>query len=258
MKPAWENRRHGIKLYRGDCLRVLPGLRFQADFLLADPCYGTTNAAWDVPHDYEVLLPILANRLKPAAMQAWFACGKFTFALARELGKLFRYDLIWEKSGVVGFLDARRKPLRAHESILIAADRLHGTKYNPQKTSRQKTSRRVIEGSLTTLYGNAGDRPEWIDDGTRFPRSVLSFKSLNRAIDHYHPTQKPVPLLEWLIRTYSDPGDLVLDFCFGSGSTAIACINTGRRFVGMEKDRTFFARAVKRIETHLAKPTAVA
>ena len=194
MKATWTNRRHGIRLYRGDCLRVLPALRCQADFLLADPCYGTTNAAWDVAHDYAALLPALSKRLKPGAVQAWFACGKFTFTLAGELGRLFRYDLIWEKSDV----------------------------------------------------------PDWVDDGTRYPRSVLKFSTPAKGGPYWHPTQKPVPLLEWLIRTYTNPGDLVLDFCFGSGSTAIACINTGRRFIGCEKDRTFFRRAVMRIETHLA------
>ena len=104
MKATWTNRRHGIRLYRGDCLRVLPDLRCQADFLLADPCYGTTNAAWDVAHDYSALLPALGARLKPGAVQAWFACGKFTFTLADELGKSLRYDLVWEKGSALGFL----------------------------------------------------------------------------------------------------------------------------------------------------------
>ena len=258
MKPAWENRRRGIKLYRGDCLRILPALRCQADFLLADPCYGTTNAAWDVAHDYAALLPSVGERLRPGAIQAWFACGKFTFTLAAELGDLFRYDLVWQKSFAVGFLDSGQRPLRGHEAILIAADRLKGSTYNVQKVdagTRKRKGRIVRKGKDSTLYGGHKPVTTWRDRGWRHPTSVLSFASEPHHVHRLHPTQKPVPLLEWLIRTYTDPGDLVLDFCFGSGSTAIACINTGRRFVGIERDRTFFARAVRRVENHLTQLT---
>ncbi len=162
--------------------------------------------------------------------------------------------LNWEKSQAVGFLGARRKPLRSHENILIAADRMEGSTYNPLMvpSGKRPGKRRPRSSATTTLYRQRGDPGLQGETGERFPRSVLRFASLNHATNNYHPTQKPVPLLEWLIRTYTNPGDLVLDFCFGSGSTAIACINTGRRFVGCEKDRTFFRRAVMRIETHLA------
>jgi site-specific DNA-methyltransferase (adenine-specific) len=254
MKPTWEDPRYNIRLFRGDCLRVLPELRSRADFLLADPCYGTTKATWDVRHNYAVLLPALADRLKPAAVQAWFACGKFTFEMAARLGKTFRYDLVWEKSNAVGFLDARRKPLRAHESILIACQRLAASTFHPVKTvacSPRPRGDASLGSRATTLYGKASWKRTWREDGRRFPRSVIFVPSEAKQRNQ-HPTKKPVALLEWLIETYTNPGDLVLDFCFGSGSTAVACINTGRRFVGCERDRTFFAQAVRRIKDHIA------
>ena len=256
MKATWENRRRGIRLYRGDCMRVLPALRCQADFLLADPCYGSTKAVWDVGHDYQALLPALSERLKPAAVQAWFCCGKFAFRMENQLGKQFRYDLVWEKSNAVGFLDCERKPLRAHESILIACDRWKDSLYHPQKEQGPIKRKGTIHLKFdqTTLYGKqAFEKTRWSDDGSRYPRSVLRFPSEAHHVRRWHPTQKPVDLLEWLIRTYTDPSDLVLDFCGGSGSTAIAAINTGRHCVLIERDRTFFSRAVRRIEEHLAQ-----
>lgn len=245
---AYRHRRRGIRLIHGDCLDVLPRLRCRADLLICDPPYGTTNWAWDVAPDYGALLPVLLARLTPRAVQAWFACGKFTWPLVAVLGPMFRYDLIWEKARAVGFLDANRKPLRSHESVLIAAQGFQGSTYNPQKTPSGSPRiggllRRHGGADSTSLYGSH-KATVWSDDGTRFPRSVLRFKSELRGM---HPTKKPIALLEWIIRTYSHPGDLVMDPFAGCASTAIACANTGRRFLGIERDRGFFRTAVKRI-----------
>lgn len=157
--------------------------------------------------------------------------------------KWFRYEWIWHKTMAVGFLNANRMPLRAHENILVFYE--HLPTYHPQKTpGKPYTTTRSARA--TRNYGHF-DRATTINDGERCPRDVLTFSNGNNA-SKIHPTEKPVDLLAYMIRTYTDEGDTVLDSCMGSGSCGVACQHLGRNFIGIEKDAGYFEAAKKRIK----------
>ena len=165
--------------------------------------------------------------------------------------KMFRYEWIWKKNLGTGFLNANRMPLKAHENILVFYKSL--PIYNPQKwqsTPYRATSPRA---GLISSYGHFKDQIRESKDGSRFPLDVLKFRMpyANGNETVYHPTQKPVDLLEYLIKTYTNEGELVLDNCIGSGSTAVACIETNRNFIGFETDKNYFEIANKRINKTL-------
>ena len=241
-----------LDVRRADCFRALEELADgSVDAVISDPPYGTTDCAWDVAVDWLAFWDLVARKLKPDGVVALFAAGKFTFDLWKSNPRWYRYDLVWHKTAPVGFLMANQQPLRSHESILIFAPRLIGSCYNPQKTVPTKKATRHARSSGTSIYHNHYDRI-WTDDGSRHPTSVLKF-TRERAggwaqARVKHPTLKPLALMEWLVRSYSRPGDLVVDPFLGSGSTAEACLRNGRRFFGCEKNRTFYRRAVKRLE----------
>jgi site-specific DNA-methyltransferase (adenine-specific) len=156
----------------------------------------------------------------------------------------FRYEWIWEKTSAVGFLAAQRMPLRAHENILIFCDKM--PPYNPQKTAGKPYANKHGGNRTTTTYGHwYKNVPSVNIDGQRYPRDVINFAREQHTI---HPTQKPVKLCEYFILTYTNPGETVLDNCMGSGSTGVACVNTGRNFIGIELDEKIFDMAKKRIE----------
>jgi DNA methylase len=216
--------------------------------LITDPPFAITKCKWDRPIDWPRWWETVQRKLKPRGVCLLFACGKFTNALINSKPDWYRYDLVWEKSKPAGFLWSRQMPLRSHESILIFSRRFVGTAYNPQKTGTRRTrivSRKVCVS--TTIYG--GQRGDWMaaDDGTRHPRSVLRFPSVTGA-GAFHPTQKPLALMEWLVKTYSNRGDLVVDPFLGSGTTAAACAMHGRRFYGCETNRRFFNVACRRVD----------
>lgn len=157
--------------------------------------------------------------------------------------KWFRYEWIWQKSLPVGFLNANRMPLRSHENILVFYE--HLPTYNPQKTPGKPYTAKTISG--TTSYGRFNLTPTINRDGMRYPRDVVTFSRGNN-VSKIHPTEKPVDLLEYMIRTYTDEGETVLDSCMGNGSCGIACQHLGRNFIGIEKDVGYFQSAKKRIE----------
>jgi site-specific DNA-methyltransferase (adenine-specific) len=241
--------RHGaVRLRREDCFDALARLADGSiDALIADPPFAITNCAWDKALDWPRWWNLVDRKLKPMGVCALFACGKFTNALINSNPDWYRYDLVWEKTKAAGFLWSRQMPLRAHETILIFAPNFVGTAYNAQKTGRKRrrrTTKRVV--APTDIYH--GQRGQWtaVDDGTRHPRSVLKFASVTGSAG-LHPTQKPLGLMEWLVKTYSNPGDLVVDPFFGSGTTAVACAIHGRRFFGCESSRRFFNVACRRM-----------
>lgn len=160
--------------------------------------------------------------------------------------KNYRYELIWEKSCPTGFLDANRRPLRAHENILVFARKPNSTTYNPQKVEG-KAYKTVRKGSNTVIYGDFG-KSTTLNQGDRHPRSVLKFAS-ERACGgkSHHPTAKPLSLMRWLVATYSNPGDLVLDPFAGSGSTLVACSELDRRAIGVEFDPGYYQTALGRL-----------
>lgn len=233
-----------IELHHGDCLDLLPTIADGSiDMVLADPPYGTTQCKWDSIIDLQAMWRELERVCKPNAAIVMTAAQPFTAQLVCSNMGMFKYEIIWEKGNATGFLNAKKQPLRAHESVLVFY-RQQPT-YNPQMTTghARKTSKRKTVNS--ECYGKALALTEY-DSTERYPRSVQFFSS-DKQRGRYHATQKPVALAEWLIRTFTCPGAKVLDFCMGSGSFGVGCVNTGRGLIGMEKDRDIFEVAVNRL-----------
>lgn len=179
-----------------------------------------------------------------------FGQGLFTAELACSNKEMFRYRLVWEKTKAGGFLNARRMPLQAHEDISVFYKKL--PTYNPQMEAGKPYVKRAVTNGDGGCYGKFDRVGQTnINNGTRFPRSVLRFSNDNH--NSIHKTQKPINLLEYLIKTYTNEGDIVLDNCMGSGSTGIACLNTNRDFVGMELNEEYFSVAKTRIEEHMLR-----
>lgn len=237
-----------VELILGDCLKVMQSFADKSiDMVLCDLPYGeTARNKWDVCLPFDLLWKEYERIIKDDGAIILFANGMFTAELMTSNRKLWRYNLVWEKTQPTGFLNARRMPLRSHEDICVFYKRL--PTYNPQKTTGHE--RKVSSASSkrnckkSTNYGEAGLVS--YDSTERYPRSVLKFP---KDIQHsaLHPTQKPVALLEWLIKSYTNEGDTVLDNCMGSGSTGVACQNTGRNFIGIESAKEYFETAARRI-----------
>lgn len=233
-----------MRLFLGDCLAVMPEkLKDNSiDCVIADLPYGTTNCKWDsiIPlarlwHEY--------NRVSRGPV-ILFAQTPFDKVLGvSNLGHL-RYEWIWEKSHATGHLNAKKSPMKAHENILVFY-RTSPT-YNPQMTSGHRRKTAVKRRDTTPVYGRQKFAALSYDSTERYPRTVLRFPSDKQRLA-LHPTQKPLALCEYLVATYTHPGDTVLDNCMGSGTTGVACISLGRKFVGIEKDRRHFANAKKRM-----------
>lgn len=232
-------------LLQGDCLELMRDIPDKSvDMVLCDLPYGATRNKWDTVIPLDALWAQYERVIKPNGAIALFSAEPFTSLLVASNPKLFRYDLIWAKPQGSDFLNANRKPLRAHENICIFY-KAQPT-YNPQKSSG-KPYKKKSGASTSSNYGRFnGDFHTENINGKRYPLSVLDFAGESNK-GKKHPTQKPVALLEYLIKTYSNPGEVVLDNCMGSGSTGVACANTGRRFIGMELDAGYFEIAKSRI-----------
>lgn len=236
-------------LYHGDCLDVMPTLApGSVQMVFADLPYGIlSHRKWDQCIDLTKFWACL-NRLGSSEELVSALAGNMIFcsSLIASNQRKFRYDIVWVKAYASNFLMARKRPLCMHEHILIFSSTKHT--YNPQmrdaslrtKTWTKKNPKLIkANWHASTLHCQAGA------SGPLFPVSLVQAKELRRG--RIHPTQKPVALLEWLIATYTNPGDMVLDPVFGSGTTAIACARLGRNFIGIEKDKTYFDIASKRI-----------
>lgn len=232
-----------MMLMHGDCLDLLPTLPPKSvDLVLADMPYGTTRCAWDSQIDLDRLWPELRRVARGAIVL--FAQSPFDKVLGASNLPMLRYDWVWEKTHATGHLNAKRMPMKAHENVLVFYDRL--PTYNPQKTSGHVRKTAMKRGDMTNVYGAQTFDALPYDSTDRYPRSVQTFAS-DKQRSRLHPTQKPLSLCEYLVRTYSNPGDTVLDFCMGSGTTGAACENLGRYFIGMESDAAFFAVAADRL-----------
>ena len=233
-----------MQLIQGDCLEKMKLIPDQSvDLILTDPPYGTTACKWDSVIDFGLMWAELKRIIKPNGAIVLFGAEPFSSLLRASNIKQFRYDWIYEKPAATGFLNAKKQPLRAHEIISVFYARQ--PTYNPQKTigQRRKQSARTDIGS--ECYGKAITRQVY-DSTERYPRSIQKFNS-DKQKQSLHPTQKPVALLEYLIKTYTQEGETVLDFTMGSGSTGVACLNTGRDFIGIELDAHYFEIASTRI-----------
>lgn len=240
-----------MKLLFGDCLDF-SGKIPPADLVVADLPYGATKNGWDKIIPFNLLWEFLRNSCSPDAMLVFTATQPFASRLVLSNERDFCYDWVWEKSQPTGHLNARRMPMRAHEHILVFA--FGKPVYYPIKTTghprKVSTSAHKKNCKQTSNYGEHGLTS--YDSTERFPRSVIKFPT-DKQWSKIAPTQKPVSLMEYLVKTYSREGHTVLDCCMGSGSTGAACRNTGRSFVGIEKDLSMFEAAVIRLGVKASK-----
>jgi len=231
-----------MMLHLGDCLDVMQGIPDgSVDMVCTDPPYGTTNCKWDSVIPFEPMWAQLKRIVKPNGAIVLTASQPFTSALVMSNVGMFRYDLKWIKTQATGFYNANRMPLRAHEDILVFYRSLPS--YNPQKTDGEPYVQK--RGSASNVYQGKDLSVTVNETGMRHP---LSWQVFQRDADKVHPTQKPVALMEYLIRTYTNPSETVLDFTMGSGTTGVAAANIGRRFIGIEMDADYFAIAQARIQ----------
>lgn len=226
------------------------------DMILCDLPYGTTRCKWDSVIPFESLWGQYNRIIKDNGAVLLFSAQPFTSELIMSNRKCFRYEIIWEKTQPTGFLNAKRMPLRNHENIVVFYRKL--PTYNPikHKAKNPKTiGRKKVNGTQAKQYNSyITGKYEWTETGERMPTDVIKFSNWNgarfgdisKAVKH--PTTKPVPLLEYLIKTYTNEGETVLDNCMGSGSTGVACVNTGRDFIGIELQDEYFQIAKDRIE----------
>ena len=226
-----------MRLFNGDCLNELQHLPdASVDLIITDPPYGVTKYEWDKVIPLEPLWKELHRVAKDSAAIVIFGDGLFMADLIDSNRAYYRYDWVWAKPHATGFLNANRQPLRAHEFISVFYRKQ--PIFNPQKTdghTRKVSSRNSLNSKL---YGKAEKAVKY-DSTERYPRSVLFFSS-DKQTNALHPTQKPIELLQYLIKTFSNPGDTVLDFTMGSGSTGAAALMLDRDFVGIEQDHHFF------------------
>lgn len=233
-----------ISLHHGDCLDVMRGLpSASVDMVLADLPYGTTQCAWDVIIPFAPLWREYLRIAKPEAAIVLCAAQPFASMVVASNPKHYKYEWIWEKGNATGFLNAKKQPLRAHESAQVFYRRQ--PIYNPQMTTghERRTSKRKTVNS--ECYGKALALTEY-DSTDRYPRSVQFFSS-DKQSGSFHPTQKPVAWMQFLISTYTKPGQIVLDNTMGSGTTGVACALSGRGFIGIEKEQHHFDTAQQRI-----------
>ena len=242
-----------IDLRQGDCLELMKDIPDGSiDAIITDPPYGTTACKWDSAIPFEPMWAELKRIIKPNGAIVLFGSEPFSSALRMSNIKQYKYDWVWEKSRPVGIFNAKLKPLRSHELISVFSD---GVTANGSSRNMKYYPIGVCKGGIKTnnpkngieyaIKGYRESLPEnHITHGSNYPRDVLKFSSESKT---QHPTQKPVALLEYLIKTYTQEGETVLDFTMGSGSTGVACKNLNRNFIGIELDETYFNIAKERI-----------
>jgi len=226
-----------VKFINDDCLRALPTIPDKSiDLILTDPPYGTTQCKWDSVIPFEPMWKELKKIIKDNGCIALFGSEPFSSALRMSNIKNFKYDWIWKKTNVMGFLNAKKRPLKETEIISIFNSKIYKPQ-NLQKNLKGKNRR----GKNTDVLG----KYEAINNSqfTNYPKTILEFKN-ERGL---HPTQKPVALLEYLIKTYTEENDTVLDFTMGSASTGVAAKNLNREFIGIEINKDYFNLAKQRI-----------
>ena len=235
-----------IDLRKGNCLELLQDIPDGSiDFILTDPPYGTTCCKWDTVIPLDEMWTQLHRVIKNTGVIVLFGSEPFSSSLRMSNIKNFKYDWIWEKDNGTGFLNAKRQPLKITETISVFYS--GQCNYVPQMRTGFKPYK-ITHGSKKTE--NYGNQPGAVStsNGERYPLNLIKFC---RDKNKLHPTQKPVALLEYLIKTYTQENDVVLDFTMGSGSTAIACLNTNRSFIGMEIEQNYFDISYKRINEYI-------
>lgn len=234
------------KLIHGDCIVEMQNIPDKSiDMILCDLPYGTTANKWDVIIPFNKLWEQYERIIKPNGNIVLFGTGLFAYKLALSNERLFRYELIWKKSKCGSPFTAKYMPMKRHENILVFGK--SASVYYPQMEKGKPYKRAYTPNKKNNMaYGIKGVSTD--NKGTRYPISILDFAQQWRRQDQVHPTQKPVALLEYLIKTYTTEGETVLDNTMGSGSTGVACVNTNRNFIGIELNEEYFKIAERRIE----------
>jgi len=240
------------KIHCGDCLELMKDVPDKSvDMILCDLPYGTTACKWDTIIPFNKLWGQYIRIIKEDGAIVLTASQPFTSALVMSNPKMFRHEWIWEKQKASNFVSMKYSPAKYHENILIFS--IAKVKFNPQKwkvPEEMIDKRKTRNSHYVKKESHVGNliRTRYIDDGTRYPKSVIFIKKQTNG--NLHPTQKPVELFEYMIKTYTNEEDLVLDNCIGSGTTAIACINTNRRFIGIELEEKYVEIARNRIDNY--------
>lgn len=235
----------GVTLWRGDCLELMKDIPDgSVDLVLTDPPYGTTACKWDSVIPFEPMWEQLNRIVKADGAICFFSAQPFTSALIVSNIKKFKHHWIWKKNRGTGFQVAKYRPMMATEDVVVFSVGKK-VKYYPQMQKLEKPyfCKNASSSNGTNPLAHFNDGGKWVD--SKYPTNVLEFAKVSKPS---HPTQKPVDLLEYLIRTYTNEGETVLDFTMGSGSTGVACVNTNRRFIGIELDEGYFNIAKERIE----------
>lgn len=238
-------------IIQGDCLEVMPNIPDKSiDMILCDLPYGTTACKWDTIIPFDPLWAQYKRIIKDNGAIVLTASQPFTSALVMSNPDMFRYEWIWNKNTPTGFLNAKNAPLKQHESICVFSFGKHI--YNPQMVLKEykgfRSNENHSKGKLPDgIYGNnlkkSGNRSDY-----RYPKTIIEYQAMSGHNAGEHPTQKPVALFEYLIKTYTNEGDTVLDNCAGSGTTAIACIKTKRQYILIEKEKKYIEIANRRID----------
>lgn len=239
-----------MKLINDDCLVAMSSIEDGSiGMVLTDPPYGTTDCTWDSIIPINEMWSQLKRVTKPHSAIVMTACQPFTTKLIASNLQMFRYCWIWHKNAPTGHLQARVRPMNDYEEVVVFSQKQ--AVYYPQGVIKKRV--RAKRKSFSEVYKN--DCPEFFTTGTNYPRRVISFNKVSRPI---HPTQKPVELMEYLIKTYTNPGETVLDFTMGSGTTGVACVNLNREFIGIELDAGYFDIAQARITSAMKEAKNVA
>ena len=237
------------KLYNGDCLEIMDRLieeGVKVDCILTDVPYGTTACKWDIVISFDKMWERLNKLIKPNRAIVLFGSEPFSSNLRMSNIKNYKYDWVWDKKKPSNFPLAKKQPMKYHENIIVFNSKI----YYPimVKVEGRKAKKHMNKGA--TVFNTKGlDDAKYLDKvyTDKYPSSIIEVSNACQR-NRYHPTQKPVALLEYLIKTYTNKGELVLDFTMGSGSTGVACMNTNRKFIGIELDENYFNIAKERIE----------
>ena len=252
-QPFCQTRVSHSTLVNADCFDVFPFIEDKSiDAIICDLPYGTTACKWDSVIPFEPLWKHYERVIKNNGAIVLTASQPFTSALVMSKPKMFKYEWIWEKSKASNFLLAKKQPLKAHENVLVFAN---GTpNYYPQKTQgkpyyrggvKEKHDNPEVSNNIPNYHSHIRKS----EDGMRLPRSVQYFTTAEFD-GKFHPTQKPIALFEYLVNTYTNEGETVLDNCMGSGTTGLACLKTNRQFIGIEKEKQYYDVAVRRLSSY--------
>lgn len=241
-------------VWLGDCLELMQNIPAKSvDMILCDLPYGTTACKWDTVIPFEPLWTQYKRIIKDNGAIVLFGSQPFTSALVMSNVKWFKCEWIWRKHKGTNIYGVKREPLKIHESCILFAKNKYT--YNPQMTEgkpyKQRGSHNIGKSDGLIIANKKVGYAKDFDSSKRYPISVQEFSNHNQKDNSFHPTQKPVPLLEYLVKTYTNEGETVLDNCAGSGTTAIACLNTNRNYICIEKEPKYYEIINKRIEAHI-------